>query len=126
MAWLVRLEFGDMRIGATNAKQGHLVDLTLPDTACCTLGALDARFIDGCRVTVPADVTRLVQEYPLRTVIRAVKLFLNIPEEHAACKSLRFDDVNHLCPVRNTGLFDLIALVGCLPFRFAATADGGC
>lgn len=113
---LVRLAFGDTRIGATNAKQGHLADLTLPDTAYCKLNALDARFIDGCRVNIPADVTRRVQEYPLRTVISAVKLFLDIPEEHPACKSLRFDDVDHLCPVRNAGLFDLIALVGYLLF----------
>ena len=37
--------------------------------------------------------------------------------EHSRCTrdvhTSRFNNVNHLCPVQNTDLFDLIALVGC-------------
>lgn len=101
---------GDTQLTSALAGQGKLADLTLPNTA-CFLDEHDTLFLDGCRLSAPLDVTKPMQTYPLHTVIKIIKLFLNIPNEHEVCRRLKFDHVNHLCPVRNMGLFDLIALV---------------
>ena len=104
-------ELGDVRLTSALAEQGKFVDLTLPDAACCVLDEHDAQFLNSCRLNDPSDVTKLLQAYPLRTIIQVIKLFFSIPDDHKLCARLKFNDVNHLCPVRNVGLFDLIALV---------------
>jgi len=109
---------GDVRLTSALAEQGRLADLTLPDAYCCVLDEHDAQFLDACCLNSPSDVSKLVQAYPLRTVLTAMKLFLRVPDDHKLCARLRFKDVNHLCPVRNAGLFDLIALVRCSCFPF--------
>ncbi|KAF8557190.1 hypothetical protein OG21DRAFT_378052 [Imleria badia] len=105
---------GDRRLISTLAEQGEYADLTLPDTACCMLDETDAEFFDSCRLNAPSDVTKLLQAYPLRTVIKIINIFLGIANDEV-CERLKFNDVNHLCPVRNAGLFDLIALPGSQP-----------
>lgn len=109
---IVKRSLHDAQLTSALAEQGKLVGLALPDTACCSLDEHDMLFIDGCLLNAPSDVTKLVQAFPLRTVLKSIKLFLHIPDDHEVCKLLRFDNVNHLCPAENAGLFDLIALVG--------------
>ena len=104
----------DAHITSDLVDEGKLVDLCLPNTQCFDLDEQDALFIDGCQVSVPADLTKLLQAYPLRTALKMLKMFVNIPDEHELCTLLRFDNVNHLCPGQNEDLFDLIALVCCL------------
>ena len=116
MTYVVKEELREMRLTSALAEQGKLADLTLPDTTCCVLDKHDAQFLDGCRLNVPSDVTKLVQAYPLRTIIKVIKLFFSIPDDHELCALLKFNDVDHLCPVGNAGLFDLIALVSCSCF----------
>lgn len=125
---LVKEALSDTQLTLALAEQGKLAELSLPDTTCCSLDEHDALFLDRCRLSAPSDVMKLVQAYPLRTVIKLIKLFLNIPDEHEVCTRMKFNDVNHLCPVRNSGLFDLVALVCslCCSFLMRRYRCDGC
>ncbi|KAG6370611.1 hypothetical protein JVT61DRAFT_11230 [Boletus reticuloceps] len=101
------LLLGDKRLTSALAKEGKLADLTLPDTLSYVLDEHDVQFFDRCCLNAPSDVTKA---YPLRTIIKIMKLFLDIHDDHRLSALLKFDDVNHLSPIRNAGCFDLIAL----------------
>lgn len=115
----VQEALGDRRLTSTLAEEGEYADLTLPDTEFCDLDETDAQFLDSYRLNAPSDVSTLLQVYPLRTIVKIIKIFLRIADDSKVCTRLKFDDVNHLCPVRNAGLFDLIALVSYSFFPFS-------
>ncbi|KAF9218897.1 hypothetical protein BS17DRAFT_790472 [Gyrodon lividus] len=109
LAWKHALP--DFQITSTLLEEGKLRDLTLADTGSSSLDENDFSFLELCDLNFVTDVTRLLVAFPLRTVLKAFKLFARVPEGHEADKLLRFKDVNNLCPVRDDR-FDLLALPG--------------
>lgn len=94
---------GDAQLASALAEQGKLTDLTLPDTACRSLDERDMFFINGCLPNAPSDMTKLVQPYPLRAVLKTIKPLLYVSDEHEVCRPLRSDNVNHLRPAQTMG-----------------------
>jgi hypothetical protein len=43
------------------------------------------QFFDGCRLDAPSDVTKLVQAYPLRTIIKIINFFQH-PQRPQVCE----------------------------------------
>ncbi|KIK75958.1 hypothetical protein PAXRUDRAFT_835511 [Paxillus rubicundulus Ve08.2h10] len=109
LAWKHSLP--DFQITSTLLEEGKLADLALADTQSSSLDENDFRFLEFSDLNFVTDVTKLLAAFPLRTALKAFKIFAGVPEEHEVNKLLRFKDVNNLCAVRGDR-FDLLALPG--------------
>ncbi|KIJ15793.1 hypothetical protein PAXINDRAFT_11376 [Paxillus involutus ATCC 200175] len=101
----------DFQITSTLLEEGKLADLTLADTQSSSLDENDFRFLELFDLNFVTDVTKFLAAFPLRTALKAFKIFAGVPEEHPVDKLLRFKDVNNLCGIRGDR-FDLLALPG--------------